>query len=826
MCHSCKSGHCNKPSHQHAHSQAAPVSTNTCCNASASASVSDGSDALPEDCDDPAGQGCCDHEHSSHDVNSEHSHDGHVHSHVHAPDEPQQQSPIAKSHAWRVTNMDCPSCAGKLEGAIKSLQGVTQVNVRFATEKLVVSFDREPTQIQLEQINARAKQTGFPLVDLSLPSKKSQPKSALQRIKEEGVLLSLIGVMSIAGILSIWVPDLSRILFSVATVIGLIPIVKKAVVLARSGSPFSIEMLMSIAAIGALYLGETVEAAMVLVLFLIGERLEGYASAKARAGIKSLMALVPENVVRIEKDGGRKDVSVSTLQPGDIIEISPGGRLPADASLVAESASFDLSALTGESIPVEKSAGEKIPAGALAVDQRVELEVVSKQGESAIDRILTLIEDAESRRAPVERFIDQFSRWYTPLMIIIAALIVIVPPLMFGESWDVWIYRGLTLLLIACPCALVISTPAAMTSGLAAAARHGALIKGGAALEALSRVEWVAFDKTGTLTEGKPVVTDILCWQGGSHDMLALASAVEQGSHHPLAKALVIEAQRQQVSILSADNVRTDAGKGVSGNVDGKKITIVALDKRNDTQVVQAENVESAQQLADSGKTVAIVFIDDVANGAVAWRDELRQTAVHTIESLKDAGIRSLMLTGDNPKAAAGLAGILNMEYQAGLMPEGKVDAINVLANHSRVAMVGDGINDAPAMKAATIGIAMGSGTDVALETADIALRHNRIESIPEIIDLARATMANVRQNVALAIGLKAIFLVTTVMGFTGLWVAVLADSGATAIVTMNALRLLRYKAKTRRVAPEGQRPENGLVRPQDDRDGSHGQMN
>ncbi|WP_407330523.1 zinc/cadmium/mercury/lead-transporting ATPase [Enterovibrio sp. 27052020O] len=800
MCHSCKSGHCKQKSHQHAHSHGVSVPTNSCCSVSAPASLNDISDALPEDADDPAVQGCCEHEHSSLDAHQEnhshsrheHAHEGHSHSHL---EEPQEIAPIANSYAWRVTNMDCPSCAGKLETAIKGLQGVTQVNVRFATEKLVVGFEREPTQNQLEQINLRAQKTGFPLVDLSLPSTKSSPKNVLQRIKEEGVLLSLIGVMAIAGILSLWLPDLSRILFSLATVIGLIPIVKKAVALARSGSPFSIEMLMSIAAIGALYLGETVEAAMVLVLFLIGERLEGYASAKARAGIKSLMALVPENVVRIEKEGGRQEVPVSALQPGDIIEISPGGRLPADASLIAENASFDLSALTGESIPVEKSAGDTIPAGALVVDQRVQLDVVSKQGESAIDRILTLIEDAESRRAPVERFIDQFSRWYTPTMIIIAALIVMIPPLMFGESWDVWIYRGLALLLIACPCALVISTPAAMTSGLAAAARHGALIKGGAALEALSRVEWVAFDKTGTLTQGKPVVTDKLCWQGDGHDMLALAAAVEQGSHHPLAKALVMEAQREQAILFSADNVRTEAGKGVSGNVNGKQVAIVALDKLNDTQIVSPEHQLSAQQLADSGKTVAIVFIDDAANGAIAWRDELRPTAVQTVENLKSAGIRSLMLTGDNPKAAAGLAGILNMEYKAGLMPEGKVDAINTLAAHSRVAMVGDGINDAPAMKAATIGIAMGSGTDVALETADIALRHNRIESIPEIIGLARATMENVRQNVAVAIGLKAIFLVTTVMGFTGLWVAVLADSGATAIVTMNALRLLRYRA-------------------------------
>ncbi|WP_035025142.1 zinc/cadmium/mercury/lead-transporting ATPase, partial [Enterovibrio calviensis] len=799
MSHSCKSGHCQQAHHHEKHQQvgaSSPSAGGECCTPKIASSVDTAQSchaATVEDSEDPERLGCCDNSHNSQTLTAKNTADNTAAPFGH------QASNASESHtySWRVTNMDCPSCAGKLESAIKGLEGITTVNVRFATEKLVVSFNTAPTDAQRELVASRAKKTGFPLAELSAPSSKAETKSIAQRIKEEGILLSLIAIMALSGLLSIWRPDLSTVLFSAATVIGLIPILKKAAVLARSGSPFSIEMLMSVAALGALYLGETVEAAMVLVLFLIGERLEGYASAKARAGIQALMALVPDVVVKIGKDGTRQDVPVSSLQPGDTIEISPGGRLPADATLTAQSASFDLSALTGESIPVEKQVGEKIPAGALAVDQRVELTVVSKQGESAIDRILTLIEDAESRRAPVERFIDRFSRWYTPLMILIASLIVVIPPLLFGESWDVWIYRGLALLLIACPCALVISTPAAMTSGLAAAAKYGALIKGGAALEALSRVEWVAFDKTGTLTQGKPVVTDVLCWQGETHQMLAQAAAIEVGSHHPLAKSLVEEAQRLDVAIPSAQNVHTQSGRGVSGVVHGAQITVVALDKLKGDQYIHANHAASAQQLAESGKTVAVVFVDSEAIGVIAWRDELRETAAMTIDRLNNVGIQSLMLTGDNPNAAAGLANALNMEFQAGLMPEGKVDAINALAARSRVAMVGDGINDAPAMKAATIGIAMGSGTDVALETADIALSHNRIETIPEVITLARATMANVRQNVALAIGLKAIFLVTTVLGFTGLWVAVLADSGATAIVTVNALRLLRYGPKT-----------------------------
>ncbi|MGF1705116.1 zinc/cadmium/mercury/lead-transporting ATPase [Enterovibrio baiacu] len=796
MCHSCSSSRCKNTAHAHSstHLQSTTVSSETCCNTSSSVASSSCSvtDSLQEDSDDPARARGCRHEK---DVNIEHEH---KHSCC-ATSSPEPEAVITGGNVleWRVSNMDCPSCAGKLETALRGIDGLVDAKVRFATEKLVVSFSAPPSEASLSTIKTRAEKTGFPLTPVSEPKKAKVPLTLFQRIQKEGVLIALISVMALAGVLSFWHAELSSTLFTLATVIGLLPILKKAGSLAKSGSPFSIEMLMSIAALGALYLGETVEAAMVLVLFLIGERLEGYASSRARDGIQALMALVPDDVILIDDNGERKSVPVSSLQPSHCIEIAPGGRLPADAELMGHTASFDLSALTGESIPVEKLVGEKVPAGALVVDQVVQLRVVSEQGKSAIDRILTLIEEAESRRAPVERFIDRFSRWYTPLMILVAALVVVVPPLLFGESWDTWVYRGLALLLIACPCALVISTPAAMTSGLAAAARQGALIKGGAALEALSKVDYIAFDKTGTLTEGKPAVTDILTWSGDEATLIAQSSAIETGSHHPLAKALVAEAKRRQVPELVAEKMKATAGRGVSGVVNGQNVSLVALDKLDAEQRLSDVQQDAAQALAESGKTVAIVFVEEQAKGAIAWRDELRDTAKDTVSALNRKGVRSVMLTGDNPKAAAGLAAQLNMEYRAGLMPEGKVDAINALAKGSRVAMVGDGINDAPAMKAATIGIAMGGGTDVALETADIALSHNRIESLPDIVNLARATMSNVHQNVTLAIGLKAVFLVTTVLGYTGLWVAVLADSGATAIVTMNALRLLKWgKAK------------------------------
>ncbi|ODP96444.1 zinc/cadmium/mercury/lead-transporting ATPase [Salinivibrio sp. SS3] len=684
--------------------------------------------------------------------------------------------------------MDCPSCAAKLEKAIHATPGVESAQVLFATEKLRVALTHDaPTETQ-SAIEQAAKKAGFPLVTLD---QTATVPSGWQKWRDDALLFGLIGIMLVAWGLHYWSASLSDWLFTAATVVGLAPIVLKAGRLARQGSPFSIETLMSIAAIGALYLGETTEAAMVLVLFLIGERLEGYASTRARDGIQSLMALVPETVTRIDSDGSRETVAASDLQPGDRIEISAGERLPADGQLMDAAASFDQSALTGEPIPVDIEAGDTVMAGSLATDKTVQLNVTSAQGENAIDRILRLIEQAESKKAPIERFIDKFSRWYTPAMIGLAALVVVIPPLFFAASWQEWLYRGLALLLIACPCALVISTPAAITSGLATAARRGALIKGGAALETLASVNAVSLDKTGTLTEGKPMVTDVRAWHSDESALLQAATAIERGSHHPLAKSLVLYSAERGISVPDASHIQANAGRGVQGMVEGQAVRLVALDKVGESTLNHAQYQE-AKSVAERGVTVAVVLIDEQPQGIIGWRDTLRQDAREAIEQLRAMGIQPVMLTGDNPTSAAEIARELDIDYRAGLLPENKVEAVETLAEQYRIAMVGDGINDAPAMKASHVGVAMGSGTDVALETAEAALSHNRLVELPRVLQLARATQANVRQNITIALGLKGVFLVTSVLGITGLWVAVLADSGATALVTLNALRLLR----------------------------------
>ncbi|WP_058910444.1 Zn(II)/Cd(II)/Pb(II) translocating P-type ATPase ZntA [Entomohabitans teleogrylli] len=701
------------------------------------------------------------------------------------PQDSAPQPPLGERYSWQVAGMDCAACARKVENAVNQLSGVNRVQVLFATEKLLVDASRDIRQEVESAVSAigyRLRTTDAPRIPDDTPA-----------WKENLPLIALIVLMAISWGLDQFNNPAGNLAFIATTLVGLWPIARQALRLIRSGNWFAIETLMSVAAVGALFIGATAEAAMVLLLFLIGERLEAWAANRARRGVSALMALKPEVAMRI-RDGQRESVALAELRPGDTIEVAAGGRLPADGTLLSEQASFDESALTGESLPVERRQGDKVPAGATSVDRLVTLAVISEPGDSAIDRILRLIEEADERRAPIERFIDRFSRIYTPVIMVIALLIAIIPPLLFAQPWEPWVYKGLTLLLIGCPCALVISTPAAITSGLAAASRRGALIKGGIALERLGQVRQVAFDKTGTLTLGQPQVTDIV--SDGSINaqaLLTLAAGVEQGSTHPLAEAIIREAQQRGITPPQTYDQRTLVGTGIEATIDGATILICAP-ARAPQGVVDQRWQAQIEQLESRGQTVILVLRNAALLGAIALRDTLRPDARQAVQALHQAGVRSVILTGDNPRAAAAIASELGMDYRASLLPADKVREVDTLNARAPLAMVGDGINDAPAMKAATIGIAMGSGTDVALETADAALTHNRLTGLAEIILLARATHSNIRQNIAVALGLKGIFLVTTLLGMTGLWMAVLADSGATALVTANALRLLRRK--------------------------------
>ncbi|MDR5611789.1 MAG: zinc/cadmium/mercury/lead-transporting ATPase [Arsenophonus sp.] len=687
---------------------------------------------------------------------------------------------------WIVSGMDCASCTRKIEIAVSKVKHVKQVKVLFTTEKLIVDADDDVRDDVIKAVQ----QAGFKLYNLNTTESATKKKQN-NPFSESKPIIILIFFMLISWGISFIDVKVGQIAFILTTLYGLYPITVRAIQLIRSGTFFAIETLMSVAAIGALFINASEEAAMVLLLFMIGERLESYSAGRARRGISSLMALIPEQAVLI-KNGVKTTVPVSTLQPGDIIEILPGGRLPTDAELVNEFASFDESALTGESMPVERKTGEKVSAGALSIDRAIQMKVISEQGQNAIDRIMILIEEAEERRAPIERFIDRFSQIYTPLIMLVATLVIIIPPLFFAQSWDIWIYRGLTLLLIGCPCALVISTPAAITSALAAATRRGALIKGGAALEQLSSVTQVALDKTGTLTEGKPQVTDIITAETVTEEtLLQFTASVESGSHHPLAKAILAKAQALEINVEPAQNHKALAGIGVEGYLADKYILVSAPNKISD-DILTIQWQQTVKTLENQGKTVVVVLVDNKLLGIIAMQDTLRSDAIDAVNKLQKLGIKTVMLTGDNPLAAESIAQKVGLDYRAGLLPEDKVNAIIALSKTNHTLMVGDGINDAPAMKAANVGIAMGNGTDVALETADAALTHNRLTGLAELIMLSRATRANIRQNITIALGLKAIFLVTSLLGITGLWIAILADSGATALVTANALRLLK----------------------------------
>ncbi|CAM8217215.1 zinc/cadmium/mercury/lead-transporting ATPase [Morganella morganii] len=800
--------HPNKEHHEHTH-------TSNCCGSKSACTTGGKSESQAHQSHDHTAHDHSEHEHPEHDddesrahghaphdhAHSEHGHDHAGHEHAHgsccshdhaAPDDtalPELSG--SQRYNWQVEGMDCPSCARKIETAVLKIAAVTQAKVMFATEKLVVDAAGDVRA----DVTSAVQQAGFVLWDLNGGSAAPKKKEEQSLLKQATPMLVLAVLIALSYALEFVNPEFGKYAFIASTLIGLFPIAKSSLRLIRSGTPFAIETLMTVAAVGAIIIGATEEAAMVILLFLLGEMLESYAAGRARRGVSALMALVPEDAVVI-KDGQKVSVPVAQLRPGDIIEIAPGGRLPTDAELLSEFASFDESALTGESVPVERAQGEKVAAGSLSVDRAVQMKVVSEQGQNAIDRILTLIEEAEERRAPIERFIDRFSRYYTPMIMLFSALVIVIPPLFMGQEWYPWIYRGLTLLLIGCPCALVISTPAAITSALAAATRRGALIKGGAALEQLGTVTTVALDKTGTLTEGKPQVTDIVALNNHSDaDVLTFASAVESGSHHPLAKAILERTEALGLTITEAENRKAHAGKGVEGELSGVTILVSAPGKLADGLLTDAAAAE-VTRLENEGKTVVAVVAGNRLTGLIAMQDTLRSDAIEAISQLKAMGVSAVMLTGDNPRAAAAIAGTIGMDFRAGLMPEDKVKAVMALNNEHHTMMVGDGINDAPAMKAASIGVAMGSGTDVALETADAALTHNRLTGIAEVITLSRATRKIIRENITIALGLKAVFLVTTLMGLTGLWVAVLADSGATALVTANAVRLLRVMKK------------------------------
>lgn len=726
-----------------------------------------------------------------------HDHDHHGHDHAGAHDMLSAPQVAAGRLAWKIEGVDCASCAVTISRALEKLPGVADVHVSVTNETLTLILDEALTPPGV--VESRVASLGYTpsRMEPALPTEETAaPQPPVRRrwwkSSKAKVAATAGGLLMAAYVAGLLYPPLSYWAFLLATVVAAASVSRRALVAAFSGAPFTIEMLLAIAAAGAIAIGAVEEAAVVVFLFTVGEVLEGFAASRARAGIKALNALVPRAAL-VEEGGVLRQVAAERLAIGQTVVVRTGDRVPADGEVLDGMSSVDESPITGESQPRLKEPGATVFAGSINREATLKVRVDKEPRDNTIARIIALVEEAQDAKAPTERFIDRFARIYMPLVVGIAILVAIVPPLAMGGEWTTWIYRALALLLIGCPCALVISVPAAIASSLSSAARHGLLVKGGAVVESLAKARMVVFDKTGTLTRGEPVVTDIFTVDDDRNGLLASVAALEQESSHPLAKAVLALAEAEKVAPALASRVAAVAGKGVAGTVGGRDLFVGAPRFARDIGRLGEDLETRIRALEDAGKSVVVAMAADRAIGIVALRDEPRSDAASGVEALKRMGIGAMMLSGDNRVTATAIARGLGIEAQAEMLPQDKVSAVRDLAGRAHTVMVGDGINDAPALAAAHVGIAMGSGTDVALEAADVALLRNRVGDVATLISLSRATMRNIRQNVAIALGLKGVFLVTTIAGVTGLWIAVFADTGATVLVTLNAMRLLGF---------------------------------
>ncbi len=718
---------------------------------------------------------------------------------------------------YKVGGMDCASCAAKINTAVRRVAGVEDVSVSVTSGTMTISHDGTSDLTAIEKkvtglgysvvpMTGKAPDHDHAAQDHTSPTHVHPEKEATEpHSRDHGPMggfwwqsrkgrLTIASGAALAAAYAVGhlLPAIASYAFIAAVLIGLVPIARRAITAALSGTPFSIEMLMTIAAIGAIVIDAGEEAAAVVFLFLVGELLEGVAAGKARASIQSLTTLVPKNAL-LEQNGETREVLAETLAVGSVILVRPGDRISADGVIISGESAIDEAPVTGESVPVRKGTDDTVFAGTVNRDAALRVKVTAASADNTIARVIKLVEEAQESKAPTERFIDRFSRYYTPGVVAAAALVAIIPPLLADGTWDEWIYKGLAILLIGCPCALVISTPAAIAASLSAGARHGLLMKGGAVLETLGKITAVALDKTGTLTEGKPKVTDIVPFELTAAQVLSRTAVLERNSSHPLALAILDRAKSDKVPVPPAFEVEAIPGKGMTGRVGGERLDLLSPSAARATGALTAEHEECIAALNEQGKSVSVLLVDGKAAGLIAMRDEPRRDAKVGLKMLTDAGVRIVMLTGDNERTAKAIGEQLDIDVRAELMPGDKQRIVGELKREGFVvAKVGDGINDAPALAAADVGIAMGGGTDVALEAADAAVLHGRVGDVAAMIELSKRTMRNIFENIAIALGLKAVFLVTTVIGLTGLWPAILADTGATVLVTMNALRLLR----------------------------------
>jgi Cd2+/Zn2+-exporting ATPase len=699
-----------------------------------------------------------------------------------------------------IEDMDCGDCALVVEHSLGRLDGVLSVRVNYAAGRAWVEYDT--SVLRRKTILRRIKQLGYRVIE---------DKGATWWQRHWELILTALGggflLVGWVGETFFGMPQPVATGFLVLSYIAGGYSVGRHALPALSRLHFDTDVLMLFAAIGAAILGEWAEGAFLLFLFGLGHAGEHYAMDRARQASQALADLSP-TIARVRRDGRAMEVPVVNLHLGDVVLVRDGERIPADGYVIAGHSAVDQSPITGESLPIDKAMGDQVFAGTINGNGFLEVEVARRAEDTTLSRVIQMVAEAQSQKSPTQRLTERFARVFVPAVLALAGVAIVVPPLLGWSEWGDSFSRGLVLLVAASPCALVIGTPASVLAGIAQAARNGVLIKGGAHLENLGALNALAFDKTGTITRGRPEVTDVIVGDGqpnSTDHLLSLAAAVESRSGHPLAQAVVRAAEARGLALPQAGDLEAVGGRGVRSSLDGHLILIGNRRMFEEEGMSVPEGLQAAVgSLEREGKTTMLVYgpaRDGSVRflGMVALADVPRQTARTALQELDGLGIRkTVMLTGDNQRVAAAIAHQVGLtDYRADLLPEQKVGAIRLLTSeYGRVAMVGDGVNDAPALAQATVGIAMGgAGTDVALETSDVALMADDLSKLPFAIGLGQATRRVIRQNLAIALGVILLLIVTSLTGLFGLSVAVLFHEGSTLVVVANALRLLRFKA-------------------------------
>lgn len=732
-------------------------------------------------------------------VSHDHQHDHHSHSCCGAEAAPAkvQLRPKASSHArlsrFRIDAMDCPTEQTLIQDKLAKLPGIEQLEFNLINRILGVRHTLDGTG-QIEQAIASLGMQAEPL-----QADDDGSAMAVQPHKAHWWPLALAGVAAIAaemvhfaGVASQWLVAM----LALAAILGCGVGTYKKGWIALKNRNLNINALMSIAVTGAVLIGQWPEAAMVMVLFNVAELIEARSLDRARNAIGGLMQLAPDMATVQQADGQWREVEVREVALGSLVRVRPGERIGLDGEVVSGQSSVDQAPITGESLPVEKAAGDKLFAGTINQAGALEYRVTAAAGQSTLARIIKAVEQAQGPRAPTQRFVDRFSRIYTPSVFIIALAVAVVPPLFMAGVWMDWVYRALVLLVVACPCALVISTPVTIVSGLAAAARKGILIKGGVYLEGGRKLDFLALDKTGTLTHGKPVQTDAKVLDPLFESRAqGLAASLADRSDHPVSGAIAQFAKAQDVLLSEVREFAALAGRGVRGVIDGELYHLGNHRLVEELGLCSPALEAQLDTLERQGKTVVLLLDRSGPLALFAVADTVKDSSRQAIAELHALGIKTLMLTGDNPHTAQAIAAQVGIDRAEGnLLPADKLQSIEQLyAEGHRVGMVGDGINDAPALARAEIGFAMAAaGTDTAIETADVALMDDDLRKIPAFIRLSRQSATILKQNIILALGIKALFLAMTFAGMATLWMAVFADMGVSLLVVFNGLRLLR----------------------------------